>query len=217
VDSNIVTEAKMESNVLWASFKQIADPDVKKQIIMNYTNLVHYVIHNSKFMSFNIMNDKDYFQFGIEGLSEAIDRFDPNIGTKFETYAIQRIKGKIIDELRKIQIKPRVNNSDENIFYSNVSLFTPVSEDGSCMLYEILPDNRELPDEFVNKNEIKDLLFKAIENLEEKERLVLTLYYYENLSYKEIAKVLDVTVSRISQLHTKIINKLRDEIKIMID
>ncbi len=207
----------MENNVLWNSFKQISDPDVKKQIIMNYTNLVHYVIHNSKFMTFNIMNDKDYFQFGIEGLSEAIDRFDPSVGTKFETYAIQRIRGKIIDELRKIQIKPRVNNSDENIFYSNVSLFTPISEDESCQLYEILPDNKELPDESVNKNEAKDLLFRAIENLEDKEKLILTLYYYENLSYKEIARILDVTVSRISQLHGKIINKLREYVKVLID
>ncbi|RJP67081.1 MAG: sigma-70 family RNA polymerase sigma factor [Ignavibacteriales bacterium] len=207
----------MESNVLWTSFKQIADPDVKKQIIMNYTNLVHYVIHNSKFMTFNIMNDKDYFQFGIEGLSEAIDRFDPSVGTKFETYAIQRIRGKIIDELRKIQIKPRVSNSDNNIFYSNVSLFAPVSEDESCQLYEILPDNKELPDELLNRNEIKDLLFKAIENLDEKEKLILTLYYYENLNYKEIAKILDVTVSRISQLHGKIINKLREDIKVITD
>lgn len=207
----------MESNVLWTSFKQIADPDVKKQIIMNYTNLVHYVIHNSKFMTFNIMNDKDYFQFGIEGLSEAIDRFDPSVGTKFETYAIQRIRGKIIDELRKIQIKPRVSNSDNNIFYSNVSLFAPVSEDESCQLYEILPDNKELPDELLNRNEIKDLLFKAIENLDEKEKLILTLYYYENLNYKEIAKILDVTVSRISQLHGRIINKLREDIKVLTD
>ncbi len=207
----------MESNILWTSFKQIADPDVKKQIIMNYTNLVHYVIHNSKFMTFNIMNDKDYFQFGIEGLSEAIDRFDPSVGTKFETYAIQRIRGKIIDELRKIQIKPRVSNSDNNIFYSNVSLFAPISEDESYQLYEILPDNKELPDELLNRNEIKDLLFKAIENLDEKEKLILTLYYYENLNYKEIAKILDVTVSRISQLHGRIINKLREDIKVLTD
>jgi RNA polymerase sigma factor for flagellar operon FliA len=163
------------------------------------------------------MNDKDYFQFGIEGLSEAIDRFDPSVGTKFETYAIQRIRGKIIDELRKIQIKPRVNNSDNSIFYSNVSLFAPVSEDEGYQLYEILPDNKELPDESLNKNEVKDLLFKAIENLEEKEKLILTLYYYENLNYKEIAKILDVTVSRISQLHGKIINKLREDVKVLSD
>ncbi len=207
----------MESNVLWTSFKEIADPDVKKQIIMNYTSLVHYVIHNSKFMTFNIMNDKDYFQFGIEGLSEAIDRFDPKVGTKFETYAIQRIKGKIIDELRKIQIKPRVNNSEENISYSNVSLFSPIMEDERYMLYEILPGNSELPDEFVNKKELKDILMAAVEYLEGREKIVLTLYYYENLNYKEIAKILDVTVSRVSQLHSRVIKKLRDRILKMCD
>lgn len=210
-------EAEMENIALWTSFKQYADPNIKRQIILNYTNLVHYVIHNSKFMSFNIMNDRDHFQFGIEGLSEAIDRFDPKVGTKFETYAIQRIRGKIIDELRKIQIKPRPVTSEESFYYSNVSLFTPITEDSSCMLYEILPDNKELPDESADRNELKDILLNAMENLEEKERNLLTLYYYENLNYKEIAKVLNVTVSRVSQLHSKIIKKLKHEIKYLLE
>lgn len=177
---------------------------------MNYTNLVHYVIHNSKFISLNIVDDRDYFQFGIEGLSEAIDRFDPEYGTKFETYAIQRIRGKIIDELRKIQIKPRsANSSDSELVYTNVSLNNSYDEEDGYMLYEVIPNESELPDETMDKNEAKELLVNAIKKLEERDRLVLTLYYYENLNYKEIAQVLNITVSRVSQIHSKIIQELK--------
>jgi RNA polymerase sigma factor for flagellar operon FliA len=201
----------MESSI-WYNFKKKPTSALKKQIIMNYTNLVHYVIRRSKFKSVNIIDEKDYFQFGIEGLSEAIDRFDPDYGTKFETYAIQRIKGKIIDEIRKIQIKPRYGTTNENeVYYSNVSLNNSFDEDDGYMLYETLPIQADTPEDSLNKSEIKSLLMKAIKNLDEREKLVLTLYYYEDLDYKEIAEVLDVTVSRISQLHTGIIAKLREK------
>jgi RNA polymerase sigma factor for flagellar operon FliA len=93
----------MNNAELWSQFKQNQSPILKKQIILNYVNLVHYVIHHSKFAMNSILDERDYFQYGIEGLNEAIDRFDPDYGTKFETYAIQRIRGKIIDELRKFK------------------------------------------------------------------------------------------------------------------
>lgn len=200
----------MDNAKLWTSFKKSPNADLKKQIILNYTNLVHYVIHNSKFAALNIIDDRDYFQFGIEGLSEAIDRFDPDYGTKFETYAIQRIRGKIIDELRKIQIKPRsTNNGDNEVIYSNVSLNNTYDEDDGYMLYELIPNESELPDETMDKSEAKELLTRAIKELEERDRLVLTLYYYENLNYKEIAQLLNITVSRVSQIHSKIIQELK--------
>lgn len=200
----------MNNILLWSEFKQSPTTELKKQIIMNYTNLVHYVIHNSKFVAINIVDDRDYFQFGIEGLSEAIDRFDPEFGTKFETYAIQRIRGKIIDELRKIQIKPRSTTGNDNeVVYTNVSLNNSYDEEDGYMLYEVIPNDTELPDETMDKNEAKELLVNAIKNLEERDRLILTLYYYENLNYKEIAKLLNITVSRVSQIHTKIIQELK--------
>jgi RNA polymerase sigma factor for flagellar operon FliA len=177
--------------------------------MMNYTNLVHYVIHNSKFVSINIVDDRDYFQFGIEGLSEAIDRFDPEYGTKFETYAIQRIRGKIIDELRKIQIKPRSANGESDVMYTNISLNNSYDEEDGYMLYEVIPNEGELPDEAIDKSEAKELLINAIKELNERDRLVLTLYYYENLNYKEIAQVLNITVSRVSQIHSKIVHDLK--------
>lgn len=201
----------MDTASLWKQFKSSPTENLKKQIIMNYIKLVHYVIHNSKFINLEILDDRDYFQFGVEGLSEAIDRFDPDYGTKFETYAIQRIRGKIIDELRKLQIKPRpVTVEKQNrVMYSNVSLNHPVDDEDGYMLYEILPDDNEIPIDTAEKNEAKDFLINAIKELDERDRLIITLYYYENLNYKEIAKVLNITVSRVSQVHSRIMDMLK--------
>jgi RNA polymerase sigma factor for flagellar operon FliA len=205
----------MDNTTLWTEYKVEPSSGLKKQIMVNYTNLVHYVIHNSKFMNLNVVEEKDYFQFGIEGLSEAIDRFDPDFGTKFETYAIQRIRGKIIDELRKLQIKPRANyNQDTNtVIYRNVSLDQPYDSDDGFTLSDIIPSEYELPDDEYHSLEKKELLVNSIKNLNERDRLIITLYYYEHMNYKEISKILDITVSRVSQLHSKIMKDLKRKIE----
>ncbi len=206
----------MDNAALWSEYKTEPSVGTKKQIMVNYTNLVHYVIHNSKFMNLNVVEEKDYFQFGVEGLSEAIDRFDPDFGTKFETYAIQRIRGKIIDELRKLQIKPRTNylNQDPNkVVYKNVSLDQSFDNDDGFTLADIIPSEYELPDEEYHALEKKELLVSAIRNLSERDRLIITLYYYEHMNYKEISKVLEITVSRVSQLHSKIMKDLKKQIE----
>jgi RNA polymerase sigma factor FliA len=204
----------MDTAQLWSTYKTKPTSSLKKQIMMNYTNLVHYVIHNSRFINLEILDDRDYFQFGVEGLSEAIDRFDPDYGTKFETYAIQRIRGKIIDELRKVQVKPRLATSDkiDEFQYSIVSLNKAVDGEDGYMLYETIPDDTEVQDVTTEKTEMKELLKEAIRNLEERDRLILSLYYYEELSYKEISKILNITVSRISQIHTKILGTLKNKL-----
>ena len=204
----------MNTTTLWAEFKSSPSVDLKKQIIVNYIKLVHYVIHHSKFVMPDILDERDYFQFGIEGLSEAIDRFDPDYGTKFETYAIQRIRGKIIDELRKIQIKNKKPQPDQQpaVYYSNVSLTSPVDGDDGYMLCEIIPENSDLPDVTTEKTEAKEILTEAIKGMEERDRLIITLYYYEDLTYKEIAKLLNITVSRVSQVHSRIIKLLKTKL-----
>lgn len=200
------------SNVeLWQAYKKEPSVELKKQIVMMYSNLVHYVIHNSKFIDYDIFEDKDYFQFGIEGLSEAIDRFDPEYGTKFETYALQRIRGKIIDEIRKVQSKYRIN-THSNTLATTLSLNKSVSDEDNYMLYEVIPDDTEEPDETAEDLEAKELLIEALQKLDERDRIIITLYYYEHLSYKEIAQILGITVSRVSQVHSKIIKKLREKL-----
>ncbi|MCB0742685.1 MAG: sigma-70 family RNA polymerase sigma factor [Ignavibacteriae bacterium] len=210
----------MDNTTLWTEFKSEQSSVIKKQIMVNYTNLVHYVIHNSKFMNLNVVEEKDYFQFGVEGLSEAIDRFDPDFGTKFETYAIQRIRGKIIDELRKLQIKPRANyqNQDPNkVVYRNVSIDQPYDNEDGFTLSDVIASEYDAPDEEYHALEERELLIEAIKNLAERDRLIITLYYYEHMNYKEISQALEITVSRVSQLHSKIMKDLRKQIEKQYD
>lgn len=206
----------MSNEALWAEFKKEPTFETKKKIILQYSNLVHYVIQHSKFIKPNVIEDKDFYQFGVEGLSEAIDRFDPDYGTKFETYAIQRIRGKIIDELRKLQTKPKMTEHGE-IRYSKVSLNQSFDGEEGYQLYETLPSETDMPDEDLRKKEEKEFLIEALKKLPERDRLVISLYYYENLSYKEIAEVLNITVSRVSQIHTRIINELKKSMQFIKD
>lgn len=201
----------MSNTELWHSYKKEPTTQLKQQIVMTYSNLVHYVIHNSKFIDYDIFEDKDYFQFGVEGLSEAIDRFDPEYGTKFETYALQRIRGKIIDEIRKVQSKYRIN-THSNTLATTLSLNRSVSDEDNYMLYEVIPDDTDEPDETTEDLEAKELLIEALKNLDDRDRIIITLYYYEHLNYKEIAQILGITVSRVSQVHSKIIKKLRSKL-----
>jgi RNA polymerase sigma factor for flagellar operon FliA len=202
---------------LWSQFKENPSPILKKQIILNYVNLVHYVIHHSKFGMNNILDERDYFQYGIEGLNEAIDRFDPEYGTKFETYAIQRIRGKIIDELRKLQSKFKndENGTTVDSFYTNVSLSKAPEDEDGFTLGEVIANDEEPVSVTVEKNEMKEYLMEAIKNLNERDRLLLSLYYFENLNYKEIADLMKITVSRVSQIHTRIVKNLKSKLLVL--
>lgn len=198
----------MSNELLWQQYKTTRDENIKRRIMGAYINLVHYVVHNSRFTS-NIMDTRDFFQFGIEGLNEAIDRFDPDYGTKFETYAILRIRGKIIDQLRKINPLVAAGES-EMMPYSNVSLSKTFDDDqNSLSLNEIIPDDIPLPDEDLAKAETKEILVRALERLNERDRLVVTLYYFEELNFKEIADVLGLSIGRVSQIHTKVLSNLK--------
>jgi RNA polymerase sigma factor for flagellar operon FliA len=205
----------MNNSNLWASYKKHPSPELKKQIVLNYMNLVHYVIHRTNLLNNGLLDHRDYFQFGIEGLSEAIDRFDPDYGTKFETYAIQRIRGKIYDELRKYtqKVEPVLEGEASTMFpTSNLSVNHSVGEDDGMQLYEMLPNDDDKPDLVLEKKDLKEKLLSLIKELNEKERTVLSLYYYEDLNYKEIAQVLNITVSRVSQIHSRVLNTLKQNL-----
>lgn len=202
----------MSNAALWTSYKEKPSPELKKQIVLNYVNLVHYVIHRTNLIQSAILDRRDYFQFGIEGLSEAIDRFDPDYGTKFETYAIQRIRGKIYDELRKYNDKfePVLEAEATTMFpTSTLSVNQSIGEDDGMQLYEMLPSDAEKPDFILEKSDLKHRLLDMIKELNERERTILSLYYYEDLNYKEISQVLNITVSRVSQIHSRILNSLK--------
>ncbi|HEX2984818.1 MAG TPA: sigma-70 family RNA polymerase sigma factor, partial [Ignavibacteriales bacterium] len=125
------------------------------------------------------------------------------------TYAILRIRGKIIDQLRKINPLVAAGES-EMMPYSNVSLSKTFDDDqNSLSLNEIIPDDIALPDEDLAKAETKEILVRALERLSERDRLVVTLYYFEELNFKEIADVLGLSIGRVSQIHTKVLSNLK--------
>jgi RNA polymerase sigma factor for flagellar operon FliA len=194
---------------LWKEFSETKSTEIKKQLTLQYTNLVHYVITHTSLPQHHMIESKDLFQFGIEGLYEAIDRFDPSYGTKFETYALQRIRGKVIDEVRKITTKGNRKEANE----VELSTQTYVDEDGLQLIETIPSEEFPSPQTNAETNETRKALVKAISNLCERDRLVLTLYYYENLNYQEITQVMNVSVSRISQLHSRILKYLKSELE----
>ena len=215
-----------------------------------YLGLVHYVVNKLfKQMPSNV-DREDLVNIGVLGLSEALDRYNPYYGIKFETYAIPRIRGAIIDELRKQDWIPRSLRSKSNKIKkvvdeleqacrgevsdkviaghlgisvdeyqqwqaqlnstSMISLDKPNPNYDDHNLYEAIEDTSSSnPLENIEQKEIHALLGKLIKKLPEKPRLAIQLYYYEQLTFKEIGKILNVSESRISQIHSETMEKLK--------
>lgn len=236
---------------LWQKYVTQRDVELKNQLMVKYLGLVHYVVNNLfKSLPSNVERE-DLVNIGVIGLGEALDRYNPYYGIKFETYAIPRIKGAIIDELRKIDWVPRslrakstlIRNAidrleqispgrvtDEQIaaelgitpeeyqqWQSELSSINMLSldresgiEESEHNLYDIVPNvTVENPLEEMENEELKRLLVKAIKTLPEKARLAITLYYFEKLTFKEIGKILKVSESRVSQIHSESMARLK--------
>ncbi|HQU74567.1 MAG TPA: FliA/WhiG family RNA polymerase sigma factor [Calditrichia bacterium] len=241
---------KTQIDPTWQSFYKAKQSTVRDQLMVKYLGLVHYVVNKLfKTMPTNV-DREDLVNIGVIGLSEALDRFNPYFGIKFETYAIPRIRGAIIDELRKQDWIPRSLRSKSNKIKkaveeleqaqrgevssyavasqlgiseseyhqwqsqlnrtSMISLDKPNPNFDDSNLYEAIEDTTsENPVEFLEDVEMKALLVKVIKKLPEKYRLAITLYYYEQLTFKEIGKILNVSESRISQIHSETIDRLK--------
>lgn len=238
---------------IWLEYKSTQNIRYRQELVVRYLGLVKYVVRKMIKNYPQALEENDLYQIGILGLSEAIERFDPEYGIKFETYAIPRIKGSIIDELRKLDWIPRslrakLNNmrektveleqkfsgtytSDEmanglgikiddlhnwqkDVNSANVfSLDKPLDDTNKQNLYDVIEDTDYIkPDDKIEDEEMKRILLKAIKKLPEKTRLAITLYYYEKLTFKEIGKILSVSESRISQIHSETMHKLKKEI-----
>lgn len=245
-------EGKTEEE-LWLEYKKEKNPKIRDAFVKQYAPLVKYVAGKVAIsMPHNVEFD-DLVGFGVFGLFDAIEKFDPEKHVKFKTYAVTRIRGAIFDELRSIDWVPRsvrqkskeiedaVHRLESNLgraatdkeiaselnmslkdFHSNMlkvsgtsmlSLndvwYTGEDNDKVSIVDSIEAPTSLNPETIVEKEEIKKVIVEAINELPEKEKKVLVLYYYEDLTLKEIGKVLDVTESRISQLHTKAIMRLK--------
>ncbi len=239
---------------LWRTFKASGDGDVRERLILHYAPLVKYVAGRVGVGLPPNIEQADLVSYGIFGLIDAIEKFDINRAIKFETYAISRIKGAIIDELRSIDWIPRSIRSkareverayaalearlhrtptepevaaelgiklDElHAIFGQVSFVNVVALDellnvngekgDKVSLVDTLEDTKaEDPVRVFESQETKHLLARAINMLPEREKIVVTLYYYEGLTLAEIGQVLGVTESRICQMHTKAVLQLR--------
>lgn len=230
----------MTTTLLWKEYKKTSASSLKTELMKQYSKLVHYVIHRTDLRNAAVLDERDFFQYGILGLSEAIDRFNPTYGVKFETYAIPRIRGMILDELRKLDFIPRsykehlkkeieienkrrkalqmeeVTLTDYLKEYQKISLSQQVGEDSDTIV-EFISNEEDTPVEEIEKENLKEMILKEINALPEKQRLILTLYYYEDINYQEIADILEISVSRVSQIHSDLMKKFKSKISKLID
>jgi RNA polymerase sigma factor for flagellar operon FliA len=242
---------------LWADFKGSADPRLRERLILHYSPLVKYVAGRVGVGLPPNIEQADLVSYGIFGLIDAIEKFDISRAIKFETYAISRIKGAIIDELRAIDWIPRsvrykareveraysaletrlhrtptepevaeelgISLDDLHTIFSQVSFVNVIALDellnvggergDKLSLVDTLEDTKaEDPVQAFETEETKYLLARAINTLPEREKIVVTLYYYEGLTLAEIGQVLGVTESRICQMHTKAVLQLRGKL-----
>ncbi len=243
----------VETRNLWLEFRRTGDKGLRDRLILMYSPLVKYVAGRIGSGLPAHVDEGDLVSCGLLGLIGAIERYDPDRDIKFETYAISRIRGAIIDELRALDWVPRSVRSrareieraiaaleaslgraptDEeiagkvgisleelesalaDIARSSIAaldeLWSGSGEGDAVSLLDTLEDPESVrPADALDETELREILGDAIARLPEREKLVVTLYYYEELTLREIGEVLGVTESRVSQLHTKAILRLK--------
>jgi RNA polymerase sigma factor for flagellar operon FliA len=249
-------EQKTEEE-LWQQYRRHKDPKIREAFIKQYAPLVKYVAGKVAVgMPSNVEFD-DLVGFGVFGLLDAIDKFDPEKNVKFKTYAVTRIRGAIFDELRSIDWVPRsvrqktreveeaigtlearlgriatdqeiadaLGMGEEEyaktmIKISGTSILSinEVWYSGDENVNVSIGDSIESPSSLnpeviAERDEIRRVIVEAINELSDNEKTILVLYYFEDLTLKEIGQVLGVTESRVSQLHTKAILRLRSRLK----
>jgi RNA polymerase sigma factor for flagellar operon FliA len=247
----------VELRDLWRRYKTNDDLRARDRLVVAYAPLVKYVAGRMAAGLPAHVDEADLISYGLGGLISAIERFDLSREIRFETYAITRVRGAILDELRALDWVPRsvrarareierahakleaklqrvptdeeiakeINLTPDEfrdallaIANSSVTALDELwavsdASGDSVSLLDTLPDrSAPNPEQIVDQNELKDRIADAISRLPEREKLVIALYYYENLTLREIGEVLGVTESRVSQLHTKAVLRLRSRL-----
>jgi RNA polymerase sigma factor FliA len=249
---------EVELRDLWRRYKDQGDNTARERLVVAYSPMVKFVAGRLGVGLPSHVEDADLISYGLVGLIGAIERFEPERGIKFETFAMTRIRGAIIDELRSLDWVPRsvrsrareieqvqaklehelqrapseselaakLNMTEEELqsalleianssVYALDELWTVSDSSGDqvSLLDTIADEGAADPQEALATTEVKDRLTEAIGGLPEREQLVVALYYYENLTLREIGEVLGVTESRVSQLHTKAVMRLKSHLQ----
>lgn len=238
----------MNIDNLWIKYTKTKDKEIKKQLIENYIELVKIVSGRMYNFYGSKVEYDDILGYGVLGLIDSIDKFDLSKNIKFETYAQIRIRGEIIDNIRKLDWIPRSlrkkskdvqeaisvlenklgvspSNKELSIYLeisleelesilSDISTFNISSLEETLLTKGDYPfdisQKDNLPEQVYEAKEIKGLLANSIDRLEENEKKVISLYYYDELTYKEIGNVMNLSESRISQIHSKSILKIKN-------
>ena len=251
-----------ELRELWTRYKKDADERARERLVLAYSPLVKFVAGRMSSGLPAHIEEADLISYGLLGLIGAIERFDPQREIKFETFAVSRIKGSIIDELRSLDWVPRsvrakareiesaqtklehelgrvpsdkevadalemsIDGFQESLLQISNSTVVALDElwtvsdssgDQVSLLDTMKDPNAVDPARELGVSELKDRLANAISRLPEREKLVIALYYYENLTLREIGEVLGVTESRVSQLHTKAVLRLKSRLQTEVE
>lgn len=243
-----------KTQALWNAFAKTRSIDARNDLVMTYVHLVKIIARRLLPTYHKHVEFDDLMSSGMLGLMDAVDKFDPSKEVKFETYASLRIRGEIIDQIRKqdwapISLRQKIKRIEEGYSRLEGNLGRSASEkevadflemnesdviktlDEShtfnvMCLDEVLVDrmksdeflvsHEDTPEEAVENKEMINLLAKYIDTLNEKERQVIALYYYEELTLKEIGLTLGVTESRVSQIHSKAMMTLKTRLSAAI-
>lgn len=244
---------------IWIEYRKTKSPELRNKLVLKYISLVRSILRTINIPPDSILNNQDLINIGILGLVEAIEKFNPEQNVKFETFAYTRIKGSILDELRRVDWLSRstrkkakevletldktfvesgsydfnsigrslglsdkelkdylmaYQTSQESFFLSDN--FEILGDDEEVSFLENLPatDSKDQLENIVD-NEKVQIIYHFLLSLPERERLIMTLHYYENLKFKEIGKIIGLSESRVSQIHSSVIKQLRNKFKQM--
>ncbi len=247
-----------EEEIVNAWLLYVSNPtlDIKQKLVLNYIWLVKYVQKQMNLPINTILTYEDFTNIGILGLHEAIDRYDPERGVRFESFAIPRVRGMIQDELRKLDWLSR---STRKKAQDLATVTKEIQSNGVYSQYEIMERLGVTPEKYesylaaaaaakasISLNEVQTITYdneeydifetisdssdvdtlstmvekekviliqNHIQSLENKQKVVMSLYYYEELTFKEIGAVLNVSESRICQIHSQVLNSLKQKFK----
>ena len=250
-----MSQSNGQADELWKKYIQEKTLETKNELVLNYIYLVKSIVFRMLPTYGSYSNYDDLVSCGVIGLIDAIDKFDIKRDVKFEYYASMRIKGEIIDHIRKQDWAPsslrrkiqEIGNAytelEKKLFreptdtevaeYINMEVdelqrimekthtfnivhFEEMLTD-DYSVGQTIPDESEGPQERIEKEEMKKILGDLIDSLPDKEKLVVTLYYFEEITLKGIAGILGVSESRVSQIHSKVLLKLRTKLQHLLN